>query len=278
MKYALGILNIALLQLFTRVFSFLFNILILRHSHVETIGIQSILLDSSLSSLLFISREHARTSLLRSNSTCHFINLSFLPLFIGFFISFLIASFTHEYRSFVIAYLFCGLLELSTEPFYIILQTKLEFGTRASIETFSFFIRCVVLSISSLSSIENGSISVESGLFSYCLSQCAYSVTLIFSYIYHFYKRNLLLEVIPNRIFDRDLFILSWSFFKQGVLKHVLTEGDKFMCLRFIKFDDAGSFAFSNNLGSLVARILFQPLEDTMRVYFSKSLTVGLFS
>lgn len=87
----------------------------------------------------------------------------------------------------------------------------------------------------------------------------------------------------------------------QSVFKHFLTEGDRFLVSKFSKLEDQGGYAVASNygwyitlissadtetnltthilsilftkLGSLVARIGFQPVEETSRIYFSKLLS-----
>ena len=95
----------------------------------------------------------------------------------------------------------------------------------------------------------------------------------------------------------------------QSVVKHFLTEGDKFLVSQLSPLEDQGGYAIASNYGvlnitlitlplsflptarsrydfiadiyllvwwfsgSLVARIVFQPIEETSRLYFSKSLS-----
>jgi oligosaccharide translocation protein RFT1 len=74
--------------------------------------------------------------------------------------------------------------------------------------------------------------------------------------------------------FDSNLTKLGWALTKQSLVKQVLTEGDKFVVTRFGKSDqDLASYAVALNYGSLVARIIFQPLEESSRLYFSSFTT-----
>lgn len=59
----------------------------------------------------------------------------------------------------------------------------------------------------------------------------------------------------------------------QSLIKHFLTEGDKFLVSRLSPLADQGGYAVAANYGSLVARIVFQPIEETTRVFFSKTLS-----
>ena len=76
----------------------------------------------------------------------------------------------------------------------------------------------------------------------------------------------------------------------QSVVKHFLTEGDKLLVSYWSPLEDQGGYAIAVNygmsrsdcnmifvrifvLGSLIARIVFQPIEEICRVYFSKVLS-----
>ncbi|XP_072437796.1 man(5)GlcNAc(2)-PP-dolichol translocation protein RFT1 isoform X3 [Chiloscyllium punctatum] len=61
-------------------------------------------------------------------------------------------------------------------------------------------------------------------------------------------------------IIDLRLAVLTWSFYKQSFLKQILTEG---------------VYDVVNNLGSLVARFMFLPIEESFYVFFVKVLERG---
>lgn len=64
---------------------------------------------------------------------------------------------------------------------------------------------------------------------------------------------------------------LALLFFKQSFLKQLLTEGEKYL-LSFssVSMHDQGIYEVVNNLGSLFARFLFQPLEEGAYLFFSQ--------
>ena len=60
-------------------------------------------------------------------------------------------------------------------------------------------------------------------------------------------------------------------FFKQSGLKQLLTEGERYvLSLSSVSMHDQGVYEIVNNLGSLFARFLFQPLEEGFYLYFSR--------
>jgi oligosaccharide translocation protein RFT1 len=58
----------------------------------------------------------------------------------------------------------------------------------------------------------------------------------------------------------------------QSSIKHVLTQGDSLLVAWLTTLREQGVYALANNYGSLVARMLFQPLEESSRTLFSKLL------
>ncbi|KAF9132871.1 Oligosaccharide translocation protein rft1 [Mortierella sp. 14UC] len=77
---------------------------------------------------------------------------------------------------------------------------------------------------------------------------------------------------IESFYFDKELLKLSKTLTSQSLLKHILTEGDKMMMAKFTNATSQGVYAFVINYGSLIARILFQPMEETSRTLFSRLL------
>lgn len=71
---------------------------------------------------------------------------------------------------------------------------------------------------------------------------------------------------------------LAGTLAGQSVLKHALTEGDKIVLARASgggeshggSLYEQGVYAIASGYGSLVARLLFQPLEEAARLMFSK--------
>lgn len=71
---------------------------------------------------------------------------------------------------------------------------------------------------------------------------------------------------------DFPLAMLLWSFLKQGFMKQILTDGERYVMTFFntLKFDQQGVYDVVNNLGSLAARFLFKPVETASYFYFSQ--------
>lgn len=76
---------------------------------------------------------------------------------------------------------------------------------------------------------------------------------------------------------DGQLLSLSFGFCKQSLLKQFLTEGEKYVMTVFgvLSFGDQGVYDVINNLGSMVPRFIFLPLEESGRLFFSQILVRG---
>ncbi|XP_055636138.1 protein RFT1 homolog [Toxorhynchites rutilus septentrionalis] len=78
----------------------------------------------------------------------------------------------------------------------------------------------------------------------------------------------------PNSAFNPDLQKLVLSFTKQGVLKQVLTEGEKYVMSvsPVLTFSEQATYDVVNNMGSLAARFIFRPIEDSSYFYFTQTI------
>lgn len=78
-------------------------------------------------------------------------------------------------------------------------------------------------------------------------------------------------------LLDWTLARLTWSFFKQSFLKQILTEGERYVMtfLNVLSFGDQGVYDIINNLGSMVARFVFLPIEESFYIFFAKVLERG---
>lgn len=79
---------------------------------------------------------------------------------------------------------------------------------------------------------------------------------------------------LQDSIFNSDLNKLVLSFVKQGVLKQVLTEGEKYVMSisPVLSFSQQATYDVVNNMGSLAARFIFRPIEDSSYFYFTQTI------
>lgn len=74
-------------------------------------------------------------------------------------------------------------------------------------------------------------------------------------------------------LFYKPLLVLSLSLTVQSSIKYVLTQGDSLLIATLASLEDQGAYALSSNYGGLIARMLFQPIEEASRNLFAKLCT-----
>jgi len=73
--------------------------------------------------------------------------------------------------------------------------------------------------------------------------------------------------------FPRPLLTLATSLFVQGIVKHILSQGDTILISYLASLEAQGVYALASNYGGLIARMIFQPIEESTRNYFGKLLS-----
>ncbi|EHK24103.1 uncharacterized protein TRIVIDRAFT_112056, partial [Trichoderma virens Gv29-8] len=182
-----------------------------------------------------------------------------------------------------------AMVELLSEPCFVLMQTRLQFGTRATAESIATFLRCIVVFGSAVWASQQ---SLDIGVLPFALGQLSYGVSLLLVYFAAGYRLALGtgFSLLPTRLTSSKgvVFVLSYfykptislagSMMAQSVVKHLLTQGDTFLISLFSTPEVQGVYALANNYGSLLARLLFQPVEESSRSYFSRLLSIGPFA
>lgn len=77
-----------------------------------------------------------------------------------------------------------------------------------------------------------------------------------------------------DKVFNTKLCILTLSFIKQCIVKQILTEGERYVMTisPVLTFSQQSMYDIINNLGSLAARFIFRPIEDSSYFYFTQML------
>ncbi|KAF9643591.1 Rft-1-domain-containing protein [Thelephora ganbajun] len=285
--------SLVLLQLFSRAFTFGLNQALVRLATPQTFGTAAIQFELLLSTILFLSREGVRNASLRASvkkkdsNVALVENISLIPVYLGIPISGLTAlayvqsaSTTTASQPYfhisVAVYAVAAILELLSEPLYIRAQNELRLNVRVRAEGVA------VVSKSVVTFLVLAFASDEWALVAFAVGQATYGLLLLIVF-WTVYRGDI--NYIPKRIrtrlhgntatsyFDAKLLNLSIAMTGQSVVKHFLTEGDKFLVSRLSPLEDQGGYAIASNYGSLAARIIFQPIEETSRLYFSKLLS-----
>ncbi|KAJ5605883.1 hypothetical protein N7510_008664 [Penicillium lagena] len=199
-----------------------------------------------------------------------------------------------------------SLMELGVEPFFAVVQQRMLYERRAAVEMPAAFIKSLVICSAF---IYAGQVHCDVGVLPFALGYLAYSLALICGYSLAMFKEahegqfSFLLSYVKTgyvgggyicvcsvrgkpmltihrdpskyymRRFSRQLTSLAASVFFQSLVKHILTQGDSIMLAAMSNLEDQGIYAIASNYGGLIARIIFQPLEESSRNLFSTLLT-----
>ncbi|KPV72019.1 uncharacterized protein RHOBADRAFT_56155 [Rhodotorula graminis WP1] len=302
-------LSLVGLQVASRLFSFALNQALLRSTTPQAFGLATIQLDTLLNTVLFLLREGIRGAVVRTRSAASpaEATLQRQSLLIPTLLSPLaIAAFAlyHRYVSpspipaqytpVLALYLLSAVLELVAEPLYLrTLQSWQTLTTRrVRVEGAAVLVKAVA----TLAAVR--AVSDDDALLAFGVGQVAYSATIWagLAWVTASSPRSasssssssepvdvlksregvaarptsvLQLERVDGHLFDPGLTTLGWALTKQSVVKQLLTEADKLAVGKFGSAADMGGYAVALNYGSLLARVLFQPLEESSRLYFS---------
>ena len=319
-----------LLQVVSRGITFVANQVLLRFLTAQLLGV-STQLEVYYLSVIFFARESLRVAIQRQDSSNlvadqeekgkgrsgkdanhtepsnrsaqAVVNLGYISLALGvplallfgwLYLNSLSAATLASAPKLVVSLYIYGLaavLELVSEPAFVVMQTRLQFGTRATAESVATFLRCVV----TLTSAAWGA-NRDLGVLPFALGQLSYGVGLLAVYARH--GAGLAgregFSLLPRRIsaasllkskhaqtakptfiasyFYRPTVHLASSMMAQSVVKHILTQGDTFLVSILSTPTAQGVYALANNYGGLLARLVFQPIEESSRSYFSRLL------
>jgi oligosaccharide translocation protein RFT1 len=119
-------------------------------------------------------------------------------------------------------------------------------------------------------------------LYAFAFGQVAFALTILVGYYGYFFlngtkaseKLKLFLQLFPSLISGVDSGLLGMvrTFLVQSLEKLVLQEGEKIVLRGVASLVNQGVFGVVNGLGSLVTRILFQPIEEGAYPMFNKLL------
>lgn len=224
------------------------------------------------------------------------VNLGYLSIALGGFVSVALgATYLHYATDTTLntpylvesLYLYgiASMVELLSEPCFVLMQIRLKFGTRAAAESIATFLRCFVVFGSAVFATRRG---VAVGVLPFAIGQLTYGTALLVVYTISGYRTasssgfSLLPKRIPTKdgesqfslsYFYKPTISLAGSMMAQSVVKHLLTQGDTFLVSLLSTADVQGVYALANNYGGLLARLLFQPIEESSRSYFSRLLS-----
>uniref|UniRef100_A0A8D1VIC5 Protein RFT1 homolog n=1 Tax=Sus scrofa TaxID=9823 RepID=A0A8D1VIC5_PIG len=244
-----------LLQVLFRVITFVLNAFILRFLSKEIVGVVNVRLTLLYSTTIFLAREAFRRACLSGGTQRHWsqtLNLLWLTVPLGVFWSLFLGwvwlqllevpdpNVVPHYGTGVAAFGLSAVVELLGEPLWVLAQAHMFVRLKVIAESLSVILKSILTALLVLWL-------PHWGLYIFSLAQASV---------------------------NWEEAKLTWSFFKQSFLKQILTEGERYVMtfLNVLNFGDQGVYDIVNNLGSLVARLIFQPIEESFYIFFAKVL------
>lgn len=182
-------------------------------------------------------------------------------------------------------------LELLVEPLYVLNQYQLNFGKRTKFESSATFTRCIstfTVVLIGERFIQGKDTATRDGVavLAFSIGQFCYSFTIFILYQLDFGKVNegeklsLKIQKIYKSenndsfyYFNPKIFLIWKNIFIQMVFKQFLTEGDRLLINYVCTVEEQGVYSVITNYGSLIARLLFQPIEESLRLYLTRLLS-----
>ena len=227
------------------------------------------------------------------------VNLSYVPSVLGVPLAYVLALLylrTQAAQPLVLAtpwlhdsvslYGIAAILELLTEPCFVVVQQKMLYKMRAAAESSATVSRCLITCGVAVQAARRGT---DVGVLPFALGQMSYAVVLAAVYYWHvstvalhggfsLFLRRLTSQTPSNMLLgylSRPLLSLGSTLFLQSAVKHVLTQGDTFLIGALSSLQDQGVYALASNYGGLIARMLFQPIEESCRNLFAQLLAAS---
>ena len=288
-----------LVSLLQKILTFSLNQVLIRVTDPGTFGYAAIPFELFLSTMLFLSREGIRLSILRRQKCDHndhqsIVNISWFPFIVLLLLSCAIYfnlqlqpdGINSDVRTNVFLYAVGATLESLGEPWYNIYSSIGVVRNRLRAEMAALTARTLTTLICV--------VYFDLGIKAFGCAQVAYGFTSTLVLILHSKSylstrnndKNIFIpKLLPKKEFDL-MVEFSWfetlggSYLKAAcsmtgtiALKHFITESDKIILSFRSSHYDQGVYAMANNYCSLVARIFFYPIEESCRMTFSKLIS-----
>lgn len=241
--------------------------------------------------ILFFSREAVRLATQRTSSSSRtsaeqsVINFGYIPFLISIPLSCLIFAWNWPSKTFqdellpspalilsLIILVASLALELFVEPLYELNQYHMNLGKKARFESLGILCRGVVTVVFLKLRPFNSS------LLAFTCGQLAYSLVQFVGYL--LVKVPADIDRLPQRLadggwLDKQVLHVWKALFLQMLFKQLLTEGDKLVINYFFSLSTQAVYAVMLNYGLILARLVFLPIEESTRVWFTKIMTMS---
>lgn len=253
------------LQVWSKLVTFVCNVWIVRLVHPTVFGQFSVELTLALNVALFLSRDAVRNvtgRFDRATQTADAFAVSLLVLPVGVALSALLCALVPISGALALT-LAAALVELASEPFLAVLQCQLLLSERIKVDGVATLLRCVSVIVA---------LRADWQLMAFAAGQMVYAVTLLSGLVLAVHRHRLWAFCGASsavRLLGVHAALLR-GFYRQAVQSVVLTEAEKVALWFGASGFDQGTFAVVSNLGSLVARLVFLPVEETSKAVFQR--------
>lgn len=231
------------------------------------------------------------------------VNFGHISLWIGFPLS--IVLMTWQYRNindyftnlpyFTLSIFLIWLsiiFELLSEPLFIVNQFMLNYAKRSQFESAAVTSGCLVnfgvvmlFEKFTSSSVRTEASREGTAILAFALGKLAHSVALLACYYIHYlrtFKPKKLFTLRLTKVyaanarkgyfFQHDISEHFKKVYFQLCFKHLLTEGDKLIINSLCTVEEQGIYSLLSNYGSLITRLLFAQIEESLRLLLARLL------
>lgn len=285
-------------QLASRILTFIMNLIILRLTSPAVLGVSGVKLDMFIGTSLYLARDGLRMALIRlprpadakgrANWNQQFFNMAWLSVPLGLAIASLMtiiyvrwppSDFSKEtiraYHEGISLYGISTLVELLIEPILSFLIFYQHTKKRLVLDLIGSFLKMSVPLTLLLRRQNSGDLGY--GIRAFAFGQLARSLFLFISYTGLFLRTSEgrlvgIKDMVPGRNWNKSTIQHAYEMTKQLILKYALAQGDMWVISVFCRISDQGIYSVVMNYGSLICRLILQPLEDTGLQFFSRTL------
>lgn len=293
---------LVLTQIFTKLATFSLNQLLVQYVTPAVLGTASYW-EFVVQTILFFSREAERLAVQRADSDVaansaenaphasnhaddaaidaspsklqKVVNFGHLPLLVGIPMTalMLVWSLRTQNTPILVLVSILVIMELMAEPMYALNQFQLGFAKRSRIESLAVIGRCLTTFVGVVFAARTKN-DVHAAA-AYVAGQLVYAAVVYIMYRNSSYKIRPISNsgLVWKRYFSPQLFSVWRGLFIQMIFKHLLTEGDRLLISWLCSAEEQGVYALVTNYGSILARVLFQPVEESLRLVLSKELS-----
>lgn len=250
-----------------RVVSFVCTQWTLRRLDPTVLGQTSIQLELVLTTILFVSREGFRLALTRNISPENW-NVAWLSIPVVTVVAAAVLAWHHYTTTTTnddfwyggVLYCLASCIEGWGEPAVLYALRQMNVALKASAEGAATVVKA--LSTVALLQVFAASHPITAFGAAQVLYACTYTGIL--------YARTLGQLPRPTGVWHAATCRLTVVFTVQGLFKHFLTEGDRFLLTTLSDGYQQGVYAMGSAYGGLAARLLLQPLEENARLLWSR--------